>query len=155
MVLSIASVIYLCLLLPACYSGLPSGSGEQPSNTGIHDLATPGTHSSGCHHPDWWALTPPSHPYLANEAVVFFYVNPAVTDTLHINKRDALCCPDFPHTPQGSKRQTVQLLSRYKISARRAKKQTCLHFSEPQPNLKLWSRLKLVQAFSAVLLYFD
>ena len=61
---TIASVIYLCLLLPAGYSGLPSGSGEQPSNTGIHDLATPGTHSSGCHHPDWWALTPPSHPYL-------------------------------------------------------------------------------------------
>ena len=61
---SIASVIYLCLTLPSYYSGLPSGSGEQPSNTGIHDLATPGTHSSGCHHPDWWALTPPSHPYL-------------------------------------------------------------------------------------------
>ena len=37
-----------------------------------------------------------------NEAVVFFYVNPAVTDTLHINKRDALCCPDFPHTPDGA-----------------------------------------------------
>ena len=81
-----------------------------------------------------------------SEAVIFFYVNPAVTDTLHINKRDALCCPDFPHTPRGSKRQTVQLLSRYKISARRAKKQTCSHFSEPQPNLKLRSRLKLVQA---------
>ena len=62
--LRIASVIYLCLLLPAGYSGLPSGSGEQPSGTGIHDLATPGTHSSGCHHPDWWALAPPSHPYL-------------------------------------------------------------------------------------------
>ncbi len=46
-----------------------------------------------------------------NGAVVFFCVSPAVTDTLHINKRDALCCPDFPHTPQGSKRQTVQLFS--------------------------------------------
>ena len=118
---TIASVIYLCLLLPAGYSGLPSGSGEQPSNTGIHDLATPGTHSSGCHHPDWWALTPPSHPYLANEAVIFFYVNPAVTDTLHINKRDALRCPDFPHTPRGSKRQTVQLLPTDKDSASREK----------------------------------
>ena len=61
----IVSVIYLCLLSPIGYSGLPSGSGEQPSNTGIHDLATPGTHSSGCCHPDWWALTSPSHPYLA------------------------------------------------------------------------------------------
>ena len=37
-----------------------------------------------------------------NEVVFFFYVTPAVTDTLHINKRDALCCPDFPHTPQGA-----------------------------------------------------
>ena len=45
-----------------------------------------------------------------NGAVVFFYVSPAVTDTLHINKRDALCCPDFPHTLRESKRQTVQLL---------------------------------------------
>ena len=34
-----------------------------------------------------------------NEAVVFFCVFPAVTDTLHIHKQDALCCPDFPHTP--------------------------------------------------------
>ena len=46
-----------------------------------------------------------------NGAVIFFYVTPAVADTLHINKRDALCCPDFPHTPRGSKRQTVRLLS--------------------------------------------
>ena len=37
-----------------------------------------------------------------NGAVIFFYVTPAVADTLHINKRDALCCPDFPHTPQGA-----------------------------------------------------
>ena len=44
-------------------------------------------------------------------AVIFFCVYPAVADTLHINKRDALRCPDFPHTPRGSKRQTVQLLS--------------------------------------------
>ena len=50
-------------------------------------------------------------PYL-HEAVIFFCVLPAVADTLHINKRDALCCPDFPHTPWWSKRQTVQLLSR-------------------------------------------
>ena len=71
MILPIASVIYLCLLLPADYSGLPSGSGEQPSNTGIHDLATPGTHSSGCHNPDWWALTPPSHPYLTEARRLF------------------------------------------------------------------------------------
>ena len=34
-------------------------------------------------------------------AVIFFCVSPAVADTLHINKRDALCCPDFPHTPRG------------------------------------------------------
>ena len=44
-------------------------------------------------------------------AVIFFCVFPAVADSLQINKRDALCCPDFPHTPKGSKRQTVQLLS--------------------------------------------
>ena len=50
-VILIASVIYLCRPLPTGYSGLPSGSGEQPSGTGIHDLATPGTHSSWCHHP--------------------------------------------------------------------------------------------------------
>ena len=37
-----------------------------------------------------------------SEAVIFFCVFPAVTDTLHINKRDALCCPDFPHTPCGA-----------------------------------------------------
>ena len=78
-----------------------------------------------------------------SEAVIFFYVNPAVADTLHINKRDALRCPDFPHTPQGSKRQTVQLLSVYKISARRAKYQIYLNISESQPNFKLRSRLKL------------
>ena len=81
-----------------------------------------------------------------NEAVIFFCVTPAVADTLHINKRDALCCPDFPHTPRGSKRQTVQLLSVYKISARRAKYQIYLNISEPQPNFKLRCRLKIVQA---------
>ena len=97
-----ASVIYLCLTLPAGYSGLPSGSGEQPSNTGIHDLATPGTHSSWCHHPTGELL-----PHLLTltslvcVAVVFFCVSPAVADSLQINKRDALCCPDFPHTPLG------------------------------------------------------
>ena len=69
-------------------------------------------------------FSPLPHP---SEAVIFFYVNPAVTDTLHINKRDALCCPDFPHTPRGSKRQTVQLLSLCKISARRAKYQIYLN----------------------------
>ena len=79
-----------------------------------------------------------------NGAVIFFYVNPAVTDTLHINKRDALCCPDFPHTPRG-KRQTVQLLSIDKISARRAKYQIYLNISELQPNFKLHCRLEIVQ----------
>ena len=78
---AIASVIYLCLLLPADYSGLPSGSGEQPSNTGIHDLATPGTHSSGCHHPDWWALTPPSHPYLTGVRRLFSSAFPLPSPT--------------------------------------------------------------------------
>ena len=72
-----------------------------------------------------------------NGAVIFFYVNPAVADTLHINKRDALCCPDFPHTPQGSKRQTVQLFSAHKISARRAKYQIYLSISEAPPNLQV------------------
>ena len=38
---------------------------------------------------------------LWREAVIFFCVSPAVTDSLQINKRDALCCPDFPHTPLG------------------------------------------------------
>ena len=81
-----------------------------------------------------------------NEAVIFFYVTPAVADTLHINKRDALCCPDFPHTPHGGKRQTVQLLSDDKISARRAKYQIYLNISEPQPNFKLRQQIKVVQA---------
>ena len=36
-------------------------------------------------------------------------------------------------------------ISACKISARRAKKQVKLDFSEPQPNLKLRSRLKSVQ----------
>ena len=57
-----------------------------------------------------------------NEAVIFFYVTPAVADTLHINKRDALCCPDFPHTPKG-KRQTVQLLSEREDTTNQPKKQ--------------------------------
>ena len=57
-----------------------------------------------------------------NGAVILFCVNPAVTDTLHINKRDALCCPDFPHTPRG-KRQTVQLLSEREDTTNQPKKQ--------------------------------
>ena len=88
---TIASVIYLCLLLPAGYSGLPSGSGEQPSNTGIHDLATPGTHSSGCHHPDWWALTPPSHPYLTEARRLFSSTSTLPSPTPCILTSGMLC----------------------------------------------------------------
>ena len=88
---SIASVIYLCLLLPAGYSGLPSGSDEQSSNTGIHDLATPGTHGSRCRHPDRWALTPPSHPYLTEARRLFSSTSTLPSPTPCILTSGMLC----------------------------------------------------------------
>jgi len=46
----------------------------------------------------WWSLAPPSHPCLALQpwAVVFFCLNPAVANSFHFQKWNALRCPDFP-----------------------------------------------------------
>ena len=56
-------------------------------------------------------------------AVIFFCVYPAVADTLHINKRAALRCPDFPHTPCGASDRPSNCFPTCKISARLAKNQ--------------------------------
>ena len=72
---------------------------------------------------------------LWREAVIFFCVSPAVTDSLQINKRDALCCPDFPHTPRGASDRPSNCFLGCKISASRAKCQIYLCISEAQPNL--------------------
>ena len=60
-----------------------------------------------------------------NGAVVFFYVTPAVADTLHINKRDALCCPDFPHTPYGASDRLANCFHGCKINVNLVKCQIC------------------------------
>ena len=63
-----------------------------------------------------------------NGAVILFCVNPAVADTLHINKRDALCCPDFPHTPCGASDRPSNCFLWCKISVK-------FRFSEDNANL--------------------
>jgi len=57
---------------PATY---PPTSDEQPSNVGVHGLATYGTYGRTTSLPPRWALTPPFHPYrsLARPAVVLCY----------------------------------------------------------------------------------
>ena len=57
------SVIYLGSRLPVTSCDLPRGSGEQPSDAGIHGLATRRLYGFMCHHINRWALTPPFHPY--------------------------------------------------------------------------------------------
>lgn len=53
---------------------------------------------------DWWALTPPSHPYsVLAEAKAGRSFSSALIKPhglLRIGKRDALCCPDFPPAPR-------------------------------------------------------
>ena len=56
---------------------------------------------------DWWALTPPSHPYLWNCHLeiqdaprrLFSSARLNPHGLLPIKKRSALCCPDFPPAP--------------------------------------------------------
>ena len=76
-----APVINLEARITAPFSrALPSDSSEQPSNVGLHELAT---HSM---------LVPPSAmPRLVSMAVTKHCCLPAV------NRCGALCCPDFPH----------------------------------------------------------
>ena len=70
-----------------------------------------------------------------NGAVILFCVNPAVADTLHINKRDALCCPDFPHTPCGASDRPSNCFLWCKISVSRAKNQILFgHFRGATPS---------------------
>jgi len=57
----------------------------------------------------WWALTPPSHPYLPEGRRLFSSALLNPRGLLPVKKWNALCCPDFPHTPQGRKRQADQL----------------------------------------------
>ena len=58
------SIIYLCIL--------PLGSGGQPYNADIHELAACGADGWRCRHRHRWALTPPSHLYLVAKEVVLF-----------------------------------------------------------------------------------
>ena len=69
------SVIYLRRQSSAASSNLPPTSDEQPSNVGVHGLATYGTYGRTTSLPPRWALTPPFHPYrsLARPAVVLCY----------------------------------------------------------------------------------
>jgi len=67
----------------------------QPKNAGIFGLATCKADSTGCHHPDRWALTPPSHPYPVVRTVIFF--SATVPSRIPPSQEcSALCCPDFP-----------------------------------------------------------
>ena len=59
----------------------------------------------------WWALTPPSHPYLATTLDLFNLIVETkrlfssallhLHRCLSVKKEDALCCPDFPLLHKG------------------------------------------------------
>ena len=46
---------------------------------------------------DWWALTPPSHPYPCGR--LFSSTLLCLRRQLSVRKWNALCCPDFPPLP--------------------------------------------------------
>ena len=80
---------------PAALTAYPPASDEQPLVAGIHGLSTHQVYSPGCHHPDWWALTPPFHPYpVVREG--YFLLHYCASRHLPVRKNGALRCPDFP-----------------------------------------------------------
>ena len=116
------SVIYLRRVSPHVSIVLPS---DVSLRLGRAALVTPvymDFQPSGCTARmspcGWWALTPPSHPYLlcvksidahACSRRLFSSTLAGSREPLLIKKRSALCCPDFPLALHERKRQTVLL----------------------------------------------
>ncbi len=90
-------VIYLRLLSPVASIVLPSGSGGQPSCTGLHELSTSGMHST---HVAMRLVGsyPTFSPLPGGKASrrSFSSASASPRGLLPVRKRIALCCPDFP-----------------------------------------------------------
>lgn len=91
--------------------GLPSGLGGQPSDAGIHDLATSKAYSTciaaglvgSC--PAFSPLPPCSNPEVLQDGGCFLLRYSAVADSYPLGSGMPFCCPDFPLSRKGQ-RQT-------------------------------------------------
>lgn len=104
-----AATIHLGTPLPGTSSGLPAGSGEQPSNTCAATLSVwpswPcfgwGLPSHPGHPGCWCALTAPFHPYHHEGGGLFSVALSRESPRIAVNNHPALRSPDFPRLGTG------------------------------------------------------
>ena len=78
-------------------------------NRDVHGLSAPERHNcTGCP-AHWWALAPPSHPYLAIGGRLFSSALLYPHEYLPFRKQGALRCPDFPPQRKHRGDRTVYL----------------------------------------------
>ena len=102
---------------PCGFSGLPSDMERATLLTPVYMTLQLPRRTALVSPQDWWALTPPSHPYRRTEARRRFFSSALLhpRGQLSVRKWDALCCPDFPpaHGAQAASRPTASWRQRY------------------------------------------